>query len=360
MARFTPTNEKSKLSQLNLDSQASDLSPQAKDAGSQDHSPVPAFFMQYTRNHKSGFMIKLLLNSLLILAIAFLSGGAIPDKGSHDSGVEDALERFLTDAERELQGSSLRIWDWIHANSEASSEFANAALSWRGKWYSIQPWLPGGNEQSARDFLNELFQSHFFSSSDLQTTLQNEIISTQMQWNALETKFYLENSWLLNSSDAIIDRDESSSFSDASSRQSDPGQGQVRQHGPNLDGIQNENQFTTLKSAGRLIASEVTTEIAARVLTRMGISLGILSTGASSSVYTFGVGAILGLVVDQCYSWIQDPEGRLERELKGALERLANEVAISFRETMRQELNRRVRELEKLARSMASSGDFGK
>ena len=358
MARFTPTNEKSKLSQPNLDSLASGSNPQARDAGSQDDSPVPAFFVQSTGSSNSGFLIKLFLNSLLILAIAFLSGGTIPDKRGNDLGVEVALDRYRTEAERELQGASLRIWDWIHGNSEASSEFANAALSWKGKWYSIQPWLPGGNEQSARDFLNELFQSHFFNSSDLQTTLQNEIISTQMIWNALETKFYLENSWLLNSSEAIIDLDESSSFSEASSGQSDPAQ--IRQHGPNLDGIQNENQSTTLKSAGRLIASEVTTEIAARVLARMGISLGILSTGASSSVYTFGAGAILGLVVDQCYSWIQDPEGRLERELKGALERLANEVAISFRETMRQELNGRVRELEKLARSMESPGYVGK
>lgn len=359
MARFTLTNDKSKLSQPNLDSPASGSNPQAKDAGSQDDPPVPAFFVQSTGNSKSGFMIKLLLNSLLILVITFLSGGAIPDRRGNDLGVEVALalDRFGADADRELQGASLRIWDWIHGKSEASFEFANAALSWKGKWYSIQPWLPGGNEQSARDFLNELFQSHFFSSSDLQTTLQNEIISTQMIWNALETKFYLENSWLLNSSEAIIDLDESSSFSDASSGQLDPA---AHQHGPNLDGILNENQSTTLKSAGRLIASEITTEIAARVLARMGISLGILSTGASSSVYTFGVGAILGLVVDQCYSWIQNPEGRLEREIKGALERLANEVAISFRETMRQELNGRVRELEKLARSMVSSGDFGK
>jgi hypothetical protein len=179
-----------------------------------------------------------------------------------------------------------------------------------------------------------------------------------MQWNALETRFYLENSWLLNSSEEIIDLEESSRFSETSFVRSDPGH--VSPQNPNLDGIQNENQSNTLKSAGRLIASEVTAEIAARVVARMGISLGILSTGASSSVYTFGAGAILGLVVDQCYSWIQDPEGRLERELKGALERLANEVAISFRETMRLELNRRIRELEQLARSMESSNNFGK
>jgi hypothetical protein len=62
------------------------------------------------------------------------------------------------------------------------------------------------------------------------------------------------------------------------------------------------------------------------VAVRLGVSAGILGTGAASGWATLGIGVVVGLIVDQIVSWVwdwwADPRGNLAAELDKKLDEI--------------------------------------
>ncbi len=190
--------------------------------------------------------------------------------------------------------------------------------------------------------MEELFHQKFFHPTDLEQIIQEEWIYTQLRWNEAENLTLIENGmmddahqgnsgFLMQSDDYIIIKPAGS-----------------HQRLPELKRVQSRNQSLAIQSAGQLVVSEVASEIVARALTRVAISMGIITTGAGSSAYTFGAGAILGLIIDQCYSWIQNPEGELEEELIQAIGLLADEVTDSYQRLLSEQLDQRMDALRQI------------
>jgi hypothetical protein len=67
------------------------------------------------------------------------------------------------------------------------------------------------------------------------------------------------------------------------------------------------------------VVSLITGEVLTQVATRLGVSAGILGTGAASSWATFGIGLVVGIIVDQIVAWVwdwyADPTGTLAGQL---------------------------------------------
>lgn len=251
------------------------------------------------------------------------------------------INRLKAQFQNASQESALRLWDWIHSRSEQAGAFSEEALSWRGKWRSIQPWLPWGDKNADRAFLQSIFHKHLFEPSELEDAIRIEWATTQMRWDELENLFLIQEGNLNH--DLIGDTHNSAHNSGAKN---------VRKNVSvtipikklELDRIQAENHQQTIEGVGQVVVAEVSSEIFARALTRLAVSMGILSTGASSSAYTFGAGALLGLIIDQCYTWIQNPEQKLELELKLALELLADEVSKAHLEMLEEQMQIRMKQ----------------
>ena len=63
-----------------------------------------------------------------------------------------------------------------------------------------------------------------------------------------------------------------------------------------------------------------------QVTVRLGISAGILGTGAASGWTTLGIGVVVGIIVDQIVSWVwdwwADPTGDLASNLDAKLDEM--------------------------------------
>ncbi|MGC4004712.1 MAG: hypothetical protein QM811_16980 [Pirellulales bacterium] len=74
-----------------------------------------------------------------------------------------------------------------------------------------------------------------------------------------------------------------------------------------------------VRSAAGEAVSLIAGEVLAQVAVRLGVSAGILGTGAAASPYTLGIGIVVGIIVDQIvgyvWDWAADPRGELSAEL---------------------------------------------
>jgi hypothetical protein len=74
---------------------------------------------------------------------------------------------------------------------------------------------------------------------------------------------------------------------------------------------------------GRELVSFVAGEVLGAASVQLATSAGILSVGASSGTVTFGVGLVVGVIVDVIVGWaydkFADPAGELSRKLDGTL-----------------------------------------
>lgn len=344
MAKSTQTNEKSK-------SAIPRNKPSGEPLNSEDlalKTGVPPTYSSPEVFITARFSFVIL--TLLASAFIFFKDSPLPDRRQSFQALSHLqLKRLESQFQNAAKESSLRLWDWIHSRSDHAGAFSEEALSWRGKWQSVQPWLPWGKKNADRDFLQSIFHKHLFKPSELEEAIRIEWITAQMRWDEAENLFLIQEGDLDNDlfgdthspvpNQAALNGD-THNFDLKPTTENMGGPISVGQL--ELDRIQAENHKQTVEGVGQVVLAEVSSEILARALTRLAISMGILSTGASSSAYTFGAGAVLGLIIDQCYSWIQQPEKKLELELKLALELLADEVSKAHLELLEERMQIRL------------------
>jgi hypothetical protein len=100
-------------------------------------------------------------------------------------------------------------------------------------------------------------------------------------------------------------------------------------------------QWDGVKDLGNLVASEVAAVIGTQVLARIGVQSGMLAAGAATSWATFGASLVIGLVADLLWTWIDDPEADVEREVLRATTKLAEDGRNSINAEFAQVLARR-------------------
>lgn len=96
-----------------------------------------------------------------------------------------------------------------------------------------------------------------------------------------------------------------------------------------------------MKTADSFIASEVATRVASAVLIRLGVSTGILATGAANSWWSFGGALVIGVVVDLTWDCMDNPEGNITREMNSALDRLASQGSSAITDEMTEVVSQR-------------------
>ena len=76
-------------------------------------------------------------------------------------------------------------------------------------------------------------------------------------------------------------------------------------------------------ATGGLVATEVSSQIGAQVLVRLGVSAGILATAATNSWWTLGGALVIGVAVDALWSYVTHPAATIENQMVLELNKMA-------------------------------------
>ena len=231
---------------------------------------------------------------------------------------EEIIRPHLVWAERrseEVLTEHLRlIDDFFVMAKKGTPEFADRALSFTSKWRLVVDHVPltrGGRHEK---FLRLQFEQHVFRPSQLGGTVEQVVAGYLAQVRSIEGEMLVE----LRAD--VADFPETYVVAEL-----DEACWRARYDDALFDTLAATGSDLRSDVAGQvvsLIAGEVLTQVA----TRLGVSAGILGTGAASSWATFGIGVVVGLIVDQIVAWVwdwyADPTGTLVRQLNSRLDHL--------------------------------------
>ena len=190
-------------------------------------------------------------------------------------------------------------------------EFAESCLSWRSKWLLAKDKLFDSSEHAA--LIEGEFRRCIFNHEELEQLLEQC------------TKAYLQEMKSVDS-DFLV-------------RLSVDWQGLPAGSVPGFQPEALQTHYNTaLKRAiaaskndvigliQREAVSFVVSEVMSAALLELGVSSGVLATGAASGWATFGVGLAVGLLVDYGIQQITDPVGKLTFDLSARLEDLRTAI----------------------------------
>jgi hypothetical protein len=204
---------------------------------------------------------------------------------------------------------------FFEERKNGAEEFADAANSWKSKGKMIWAHLPFTDSEGHDKYIRKKFEELIISDSLLQSKISYTCTAIlqdiEQIENELAAKLQNEIDGKLNSPDDIHE-----GFVDSLIHYSNTGS-------------------NVAKSVGNDVGSLVVGEVATQVLTRLGISAGILGTGAASGWATFGIGMAAGIVVDWVWGLVSNPEGKIKEETIKALDSVCLASTSAVQEEMR-------------------------
>jgi hypothetical protein len=224
--------------------------------------------------------------------------------------------------ERKVQGFALFFRE--RGSHERTTAFAEAVLSWGGKWALLKDMVGAGDH---RAFLADCFSRHVFAPQDLKAALEATVSGFLAELDQMENDLLVQ--LRADLADEALGRRRAASFlqSDEAFRLAYRRVAEAVR--PQLE---RELHITIGREVGALVAMEVATQLVLRLgaglAAELGVEAGILGTGAAAGVATLGVGLVVGLVVDALLSDLMrlaghDPERKISRQVQASLENVS-------------------------------------
>lgn len=215
--------------------------------------------------------------------------------------------------------------DFIQSKKEGSKPFSEDLVSWYGKWRAVKPYLPFTKSEGHTEYVAEKFSHHIFTTEELAAAVRRAIEGSIKDLESAENEL------------AVALRQE------ILGRALKPDEVPIaaEEFRKAIATMIASSQWDAAKTAGSLVASELAAQIATQVLIRLGVSTAILATGAANSWWSFGVAALVGLIVDQIWNWVDDPAGDIERQMNDALDKLSLEASKAINDEMRNVITQR-------------------
>jgi hypothetical protein len=216
---------------------------------------------------------------------------------------------------------------FIEYRQTGVAAFSREMVSWRSKWRVIKQYLPFTDTDGHRKYVEEQFAKNIFSEAEIADATRLAVTGSLKDLEAIENRLAVQVRAEINGS--------SVGAIEVSAAE--------KQFAAAIDSVVSASQWDAAKTVGNLAVAEVAATVGTQVLARLGVSAGILGTGAANSWWTLGGGLLLGLAVDAVWQWIDDPAGDIERETVAALESLANEGTTALRSELGAVVTTRVR-----------------
>lgn len=217
-------------------------------------------------------------------------------------------------AERAIEEHVKALDTFFAYSKKGTRTFAGESLSWSSKWRLVADYVPFTDGDRHQKFIRSKFEEHIFKADQLEEAVKQVVRSYLAHIRSIESKMLVD--LRVDVSDfpsayplaQLDDKRLQESYDQALSRAIAATGGDLR-----------ADIATQLVS---IIAGEVLTPVAVR----LGVSAGILGTGAASSWATSGIGFVGGLIVDQIVSWVwdwwADPKGNLAADLDKKLDEM--------------------------------------
>ncbi|MDX2227833.1 MAG: hypothetical protein SFY92_12175 [Verrucomicrobiae bacterium] len=214
---------------------------------------------------------------------------------------------------------------FVQSRKAGAKPFSKDIVSLYGKWRAVKPYLPFTDKEGHKKFVVEKFNQHIFTSADLASAVKLSVEGSVKDMEGIENEL------------AVALRQE------VLGRSLSPGEIPIaaQEFKKAVERIVSASQWDAAKTAGNLVVSEVAAQVGTQVLIRLGVSAGILTTGAVNSWWSLGAAFVIGLVVDVVWEWIDDPAGDIEKEMTLALDNLSNQGSTAIREEMTMALSKR-------------------
>jgi hypothetical protein len=227
---------------------------------------------------------------------------------------EPHLDSAKSKTEKVIEGRLVPVRTFFDDSKKNTRQFAEVALGWGSKWRLIAdhvPFTKGGRHET---YIRGQFEQTVFSAQQLE-----DIVSSAVSEYLSEIRS-IENQMLVSL------RADVAGFPDAYPiAQLDETQLRAKFD----EAIKNAIAATGSQvqaDIGTQLVSIIGGEVLTQVAVRLGISAGILGTGAASGWATLGIGVVVGIIVDQIVSWVwdwwTDPTGNLATNLDAKLDEM--------------------------------------
>jgi len=218
------------------------------------------------------------------------------------------------------------IDDFFRARQAGVRPFAEEVLSLGGKWEYAKSTLPTAEADAHARYLNEKFETYLFRIDDLKQTLEQAIGGYVSRVQGLESKLLVDVRADLSDKQFAAAGLPTVLVSDEAFRAEFARLLQETAAATSADFRVSMSREVTSFVAGE-VAAVVAVRIASAVATRLGISAGVLSTGAASSWATFGLALAAAVVVDVAISQIislagYDPVDAVAEKVQAALNQI--------------------------------------
>jgi hypothetical protein len=237
--------------------------------------------------------------------------------------LEPHFEAAHSASKKALFDANARLHDFLWERRDRSRAFATEALSLRSKWELAKSKLPGTDSDGHLRFLRRRFEEVVFSQKELADVIQSAVEEYVEKLRGIENE-------LLVALQADLGEQELAALG-CDLRFNTDGDF-MKEYARSLQVVAD----ATARDLGATVGREVVTWVAADLVTKVGVSLvtnlagrlgvsaGILSAGAASTVATLGIGLVAGVVIDALLDWLllelgYDPVGDVQDEVDLAL-----------------------------------------
>ncbi len=196
---------------------------------------------------------------------------------------------------------------FFQSTKEGTAKFAELSLGWGSKWRLVADSIPYTQGNRHSEYLRSKFEEFVFTPEQFEKVIRQSVDGYLAELRSIESKMLVDLKADLDDfpADSVLRRFDATqwqeSFDDAIAKATTAASDQIG------------------SDVATQLVSIITGEVLAQVAVRLGVSSGILTTGAASGWATFGVGVAIGLVIDQLVTiawdhWA-DPKGKLTKQL---------------------------------------------
>lgn len=229
----------------------------------------------------------------------------------------DAASRAAVD--EQLAG----IDDFFRVTDAGVKPFSEAVLSLRGKWEYAKSKLPTAEDDQHLRFLSGKFEEYIFKFDDLKVLIERAIGGYVSRVQGIEGGLLVDVRADLSEGELAAAGLPKFLASDAAFRAAFQQALETAAAGVASDFRTGVSREVVSFVAGE-IAAQIAVRTAAAVAARLGVSAGVLGTGAASSWGTFGLGLVAAVVVDVAISKVAkwagyDPVARVSEKVQATL-----------------------------------------
>lgn len=186
---------------------------------------------------------------------------------------------------------------------QQTPRFARDVMGWRSKWRLVSDKLPFTRDDRHQAYLRERFGARVFTPQQLLQAVESVLTSYLTSVQSIEGMMLVR----IRADVADLPAGSLPQFASPEALE--------QAFALALEAAAKQTEVDLRADLIRELVSIVTGEVLTMVAVRLGVSAGILATGASSSWSTFGVGLVVGVaadwVIQKVWNWWDDPAADL-------------------------------------------------